>query len=144
MSLSAWLEVPVSWGDCDPAEIVFYPNYFRWFDAGTWHLMATAGLPPQALYNRPDFAGMPVLDAQSRFVKPSRFGETISVHSRILDWSEKTFRVGHHIYNAGELAVEGGETRIWVRKDATGRVRGAAIPPDVVERFGTPEGIVEV
>ena len=23
----------VHWGDCDPAGIIFYPTYFRWFDA---------------------------------------------------------------------------------------------------------------
>ncbi len=25
--------VQVLWGDCDPANIVFRPNYFAWFDA---------------------------------------------------------------------------------------------------------------
>ncbi|HIL88646.1 MAG TPA: acyl-CoA thioesterase, partial [Deltaproteobacteria bacterium] len=24
--------VRIGWGDCDPAQIVFYPNYFAWFD----------------------------------------------------------------------------------------------------------------
>jgi len=25
----------VEFGDCDPAQIVFYPNYFRWMDAAS-------------------------------------------------------------------------------------------------------------
>jgi acyl-CoA thioesterase FadM len=25
-------EILVAWGDCDPAGIVYYPNYFHWFD----------------------------------------------------------------------------------------------------------------
>ena len=26
------MDQQVSFGDCDPAEIVFYPNFFRWVD----------------------------------------------------------------------------------------------------------------
>jgi acyl-CoA thioesterase FadM len=36
----------VTWGDCDPAGIIFYPNYFRWIDSGTWNLFFTVGLTP--------------------------------------------------------------------------------------------------
>ena len=32
--------VPVEFGDTDPATIVFYPHFFRWFDAGAWRLFA--------------------------------------------------------------------------------------------------------
>ena len=30
----------VEWGDCDPAGIIFYPTYYRWMDAASWHLFA--------------------------------------------------------------------------------------------------------
>ena len=47
-------DVQIQWGDCDPAGIVFYPNFLRWMDAAslryfsadgvaTWH--ARAGAP---------------------------------------------------------------------------------------------------
>lgn len=28
------VDIVVEWGDCNPAGIVFYPNYFRWFNHG--------------------------------------------------------------------------------------------------------------
>ena len=34
------LSVGVSFGDCDPAGIVFYPNFFRWFDRCFHHFLA--------------------------------------------------------------------------------------------------------
>jgi len=37
-------EFDVSWGDCDPARIVFYPRYFQWIDARSHKLMAAAGM----------------------------------------------------------------------------------------------------
>lgn len=136
MTMRARLQVPVLWADCDPAEIVFYPNYFRWFDAGTWNLFATIGWHPQKLLGRADCDGMPMLEAQARFVKASRFGETIEVESHILGWKGKVFRVGHKVYNAGELAVEGCETRIWVIIDETGKMRSRPIPEDICAHFG--------
>ena len=42
-------DVEISWGDCDPADIVYFPNYFRWFDASTAHHFATAALPKPEL-----------------------------------------------------------------------------------------------
>ena len=43
MTFSASMPHRVEWGDCDPADIVFYPNYFRWFDAASWNLFEVAG-----------------------------------------------------------------------------------------------------
>ena len=39
------MTLTVGWGDCDPAGIVFYPNYFRWFDDASWRLFEAGGLP---------------------------------------------------------------------------------------------------
>ena len=35
----------VQWGETDAAGIVFYPNYFRWFDQATHELLAQLGYP---------------------------------------------------------------------------------------------------
>ena len=35
----------VYWGDTDMAGIIFYPNYFKWFDIGWHHLFKKIGLP---------------------------------------------------------------------------------------------------
>jgi len=37
------LIIQISWGHCDPAKIVFYPNYFIWFDQSAHHLFDKAG-----------------------------------------------------------------------------------------------------
>src|SRR5882672_10407539 len=36
--------VAVHWGDTDPARIVFYPNYFEWFDQSTRLFFDSVGL----------------------------------------------------------------------------------------------------
>ena len=32
--------VRVEFGDCDPAAIVWFPNFFRWIDAASRHFFA--------------------------------------------------------------------------------------------------------
>ena len=39
------IRIRVEFGDCDPAQIVFFANYFRWFDQCTTALFRAAGLP---------------------------------------------------------------------------------------------------
>src|SRR4051812_35838364 len=36
----------VEFGDCDPAGIVFYPNFLRWTDAASLRFFAAAGVAP--------------------------------------------------------------------------------------------------
>ena len=44
------LSINVAWGHCDPANIVFYPNYFNWFDQSSHLLFDKAG----GKYEQPD------------------------------------------------------------------------------------------
>ncbi len=55
--------IEVRWGECDPFHIVFYPNFFTWFDHCTWKLFAAAGLTPEVTYRDYGFIGMPLVDA---------------------------------------------------------------------------------
>jgi len=105
--------VKVQWGDCDGARIVFYPNFFRWFDAATRELFETHGLPWAAMIDRYGSRGLPLVDARATFRSPARFGDTLEIASRVLRWGSRSFDLAHDITVAGTAAVEGRETRIW-------------------------------
>ncbi len=127
----------IEWADCDPARIVFYPNYFAWFDDANWTLFAKAGFPPEILYNEFKFAGMPIVEAKSKFLGPSRFFEEITIASHVAGWREKTFDVVHRVFNKGTLAVEGMETRIWCEwhPDDPTRLKARPVPKAIVEKL---------
>ena len=38
--------VNVEFGDCDPAAIVWFPNFFRWIDAASRHFFVQCGVLP--------------------------------------------------------------------------------------------------
>ncbi len=85
-------EVTVAWGDCDPAGIVFYPNYIRWFDEASRRLFAAAGLPWDTLFRQYDIIGLPLVSATADFRGPSRHGDTLVIHSEVKEWRRATWR----------------------------------------------------
>ena len=107
------LSVHIGWGHCDPAKIVFYPNYFIWFDQNVHHLFDKAGANMGDLMNQYGVVGLPIVDAHAEFLYPSKYGDVIEVSSWISEWREKTLVATHEIYNNGQLAVRGSEVRVW-------------------------------
>ncbi|MGH6990600.1 MAG: acyl-CoA thioesterase [Stellaceae bacterium] len=129
--------IRVEWGDCDPAEIVFYPNYFAWFDASTTHLFASVGLLPGRFFAEFGVKGFPLLEASAKFYVASGFGDEIEAESGVVEWGNKTFRVTHRFRRGGELLLEGSETRIFVVADsASGRLKSVPVPDEVKRRLG--------
>lgn len=129
--------VVVHWGDTDPAKIVFYPNYFAWFDESTRMLFDSVGLDWDTLMATYAVPGLPIVEANARFLRPSLFRDEIVVESGISEWKDKTFRVTHTVFNRGERAVEGYEVRVWSqrRADDPNRLKAVPIPDAVRERF---------
>ena len=128
----------IEWADCDPARIVFYPNYFSWFDDATWRLFAKVGLTPDVLARQYRFAGMPIGEAKAKFTGPSRFFDEIIIESHIAAWRDKSFDVVHKISNRGVQVVDGLETRIWCEPhpDDPARLKAQPVPRDIVEKLG--------
>ena len=131
--------VTVQWGDCDPARIVFYPNYFKWFDEAGWALMSGLFPDKQALLDRHGVVGFPIAEASARFLRPSAQYQTITFRSVIERWEEKRFTVLHQGYRDGQLLLEGREIRFLgrVHPQDPQRLQAIAIPPDVIEKFRT-------
>jgi 4-hydroxybenzoyl-CoA thioesterase len=70
----------VEWGDCDPAGIIFYPTYYRWMDAASWHLFSQAGYNASRM--RAEHLSLPLVHTECSFVRSPTFGETL--HRRVL------------------------------------------------------------
>ena len=121
------IEIPVEWGDTDQAAIVFYPNYFRWFDIGTRHLLDAAGVPYGVLGSELGLLGLPLVEAGSRFLSPIRLGDTVRLTSYVASWRQKTVRIDHLVTVGGKRCAEGHEVRVIAREE-DGQIR-AITPP---------------
>ena len=131
------LTIQISWGHCDPAKIVFYPNYFIWFDQSAHHLFDKAGANMGDLMVQYGVVGLPIVDAHAEFIYPSKYGDEIEVTSWISEWSEKTLIVTHEIHNNGLLAVKGTEVRVWAKPhpDDPKRLQAQVIPDSIRASF---------
>ena len=132
-------EMTVEFGHCDPAGMVSTSRLFAYFDSGTWSLFEVAlGI------RRRDFLAtigiFPLVDVRLDYRKTMKFGDTIEIASRIAEFRRSSFEVSHSITIDGELAVEGGETRVWAVRDNNNpdKIRAMAIPADIIARFEQP------
>jgi 4-hydroxybenzoyl-CoA thioesterase len=126
--------VDVHFGDCDPAGIVFFPNFSRWMDEASLAFFKACGVPPwRELLMTRGIVGTPLLEIHTRFYAAATYGETIDVHTTIDSWAAKTFVHRHRVLRADVLICEGTEVRAFVRRDPDGsdRLRAMAVPEDI-------------
>lgn len=122
--------VKIAFGDCDPAGIVYYPNFFRWFDAAVHEMFASVGLPADKVSRDTGLVVWPSIDVKATFHSPARYGEAVAVHSHVAEWRSRTFLLAHRIVRADTLICEGSELR-FVGERIPGedyRMRAAPIP----------------
>jgi 4-hydroxybenzoyl-CoA thioesterase len=131
-------QVTIEWGHCDPAGIVYFPNYFSYFDSSTNALfLRVLGFNKYEMLKKYDIVGIPLVDAGARFIVPSVFGDVVVIESTVVEIKRSSFRMQHRLLKGETLAVEGRETRVWVGRDPADpdKLKGRPIPEDVVARL---------
>lgn len=133
---SSVYRLTVQFGDCDPAGIVYYPNFYRWFDDASHLLAESAGVGLRTLQAQ-GFIGLPLMQTGATYLRPALFGDDIAVHSTVTAFERKSFRVEHRIVRGDMLLVEGFEQRfLGIRHpDDPKRVRAVELDPAFRARF---------
>ena len=129
MSRIHTLSVTVEFGDCDPAQIVYYPNFFRWMDASSRHYFAAAGVRLwHELERATGILGTPIVHTQTSFVRPASYGDRIEIDSEVVEWRSKSFLMRHRIRRGSELLVECDEVRVFARRVDGNPLKIQAVP----------------
>jgi 4-hydroxybenzoyl-CoA thioesterase len=133
----------IEWGQCDPAGIVFYPQYLIIFDTSTGWLFERTGLTPSAMRKKYGIVGMPIIEVSAQFVVPCRFDDEVIVESEIGEWGRSSFTVRHRILKGGELALDGFEKRVWAapHPERPGAIKAQAIPAEIIACLSDDTGI---
>lgn len=117
----------ISFGDCDPAGIVYYPNYFRWMDR-TFHAFLEGHGGHRALCARLGSRGFGLVETNVAFRSPGQEGQRIRYHLDRIDWAGRTFEVHFRVTEDERLLLEGFERRgVFVDRD--GRIRAGDVAP---------------
>ena len=139
MSRTTTHTVHVTFGDCDPAGIVFFPNFSRWMDTASLSFFMQCGVPPwRELERTRGIVGTPLLEINTKFIKSATYGETLVVATHVEEWRAKVVVQLHRITRARadggqDLICEGREVRTFVTRDPQDRdrLRAIAVPEDI-------------
>ena len=138
LSLVFETRIHVSWGHCDAAEIIYYPNYFEWFDECFHGLLGLVGMDQRTLRTRFGIIGTGAVNASGQFVSAVSYGDVLEARSYVEKWSERSFVVYHRFENQGQLAVEGREVRLWLTRtgEREGDIAASTIPDEFKNALG--------
>lgn len=130
----------VEFGDCDPARIVWFPNFFRWIDAASRHFFVECGVPP---WHETEAAlgiiGTPLVDTHAKFLKTASYGDVLRIEVRVAEWRGKSFIQRYRVLRdkpageAGEadVVMECDEVRIFAGRRPDGRIFAQNIPESI-------------
>ena len=130
----------LAWGECDPAGIIFYPNYYRFMDEATWALFASCGYDAQRM--REEHFSLPLVDSRCEYFSSPKFGDDIELRSQVSKWGRSSFALAHEFVIPGEgrLLARGSEARVWCRYEAGpgSPLKSVPIPQEVRAALGAP------
>lgn len=110
---------------------VYYGNYATFYEVGRVELFRSLGFSYKALEDSGIM--MPVLELQSRFLKPSRYDEEITVRTHLKEKPGIKIRFDYELFNQrGVLLNTGSTTLVFVDME---RNKPCMAPSDFMERL---------
>jgi 4-hydroxybenzoyl-CoA thioesterase len=134
MSKTVIHQVDVMFGDCDPAGIVFFPNFSKWMDASSLNFFVKCGVPTwRELVKTTGIIGTPWLEINTKFMRPATYGETLHIHTSVQEWREKVFIQKHVVKRGDDVLCEGTEVRAFCVRlpDNPDRIKSIPVPADI-------------
>ncbi len=132
-------QVRVRFADTDPYGIVYFVTYFRWCHRAIEEYLRAVGLKPEGTFrNVEEGYGLPVVEAWCRFRRPARYGDLLTVKTRIQEIRERAiiFRFEFFPEEGEELLAEGTANLVAISRDW----RARELPARVREALGKSQG----
>ncbi|HWK57985.1 MAG TPA: thioesterase family protein [Parapedobacter sp.] len=123
--------VRVRYAETDQMGYVYYGNYAAFYEVGRVELFRSLGFSYKALED--SGVMMPVLELHSRFLKPSRYDEEITIRTHLKEKPGIKIRFEYELFNQrGELLNTGSTTLVFVDMK---RNKPCVAPSDFMERL---------
>ena len=100
--------IRVRYAETDQMGVVYYGNYFTWFEIGRVELCRQLGFEYKRMEIEDD-SFIVVAEAHCRYKRPARFDDRIAIRTRITQSQRRTVRFGYEILDqaSGELIATG-------------------------------------
>jgi acyl-CoA thioester hydrolase len=112
--------VRVRYAETDQMGVVYYGNYFTWFEIGRVEFCRQAGFEYKQMEIEDD-SFIVVAQASCRYKRPTRFDDLLTVRTRLTGSQRRMIRFGYEIFRQGsDELIATGET-VHVVCDRQGR-----------------------
>lgn len=123
--------VRVRYAETDQMGYVYYGNYATYYEVGRVELFRSLGFSYKALEDSGIM--LPVIELQSKFLKPAKYDEEITVKASLNEKPSVKIRFDYELFNQrGELLNTGSTTLVFVDKQ---RNKPCAAPAEFLARL---------
>lgn len=123
MIVSHKMSQPVTFGDCDPAGIVFYPNFFAWFDR-TFHDWLREFGGHADICKSLGALGIGLMGVDAKFRAPVYDGDMLEIALSVISFERKALHLVYEGKIGGSTVVLGKEVRGLFKKSPAGMIAG--------------------
>lgn len=122
----------VEFGDCDPAGIVWFPNFFRWIDAASRHFFMECGVPSwRETEQTLGVIGTPLVDTHAKFMRTASYGDTLDIRTQVAEWRGKSFVQRYQVMRGDTAIMECDEVRIFAGRREDGSIFALPAPESI-------------
>lgn len=125
-------EVPIRFAHCDPAGIVFFPQYFVIFNNFIEDWFNEELRIPYADYLGWRRIGLPTVSLRSEFLKPSKFGEKVKCGLSVHKLGNRSITLHISCFVDGEVRLRAEQVLVTTSLETHNSV---PIPQDLLERL---------
>jgi acyl-CoA thioester hydrolase len=120
--------IRVRYFDTDQMGIVYYGNYARFYEIGRVEALRQLGINYKDLEE--NGIGMPVYDMQSRFIRPARYDDLLTIRVSIPQLPKTRISFNYEIIDQHGHLLNNGQTTLVFVRSATGRP--CSVPPELI------------
>lgn len=126
------IEQRVIYADTDAGQVVYYANYFRWFESGRRELLRDLKIDYISL----DKGGIiaPVIEAHCNYFHPARYDDVVVVKTKISEIKDKSIKFGYKVFRKKnrKLLATGHTINVFVDKK---KMKSVKIPDDIRKKL---------
>jgi len=100
--------IRVRYAETDQMGVVYYGNYFTWFEVGRVEFCRSLGFDYKRM-EIDDDSFIVVVEASCRYRRPARYDDLLTVRTRLIESRRRTIRFSYEIFNlaSGEQLANG-------------------------------------
>ncbi len=96
MSPAHTVSIRVRYAETDQMGVVYYANYFVWFEIGRVELMRSLGFDYREIEEQAQ-CFLPVVEANCRYKAPARYDDLLTLETRVLNQRTSMIRFGYRL-----------------------------------------------